>query len=168
LSGPSAAIRSLSAAPADEVDGMPASSPEPAAAGWELKLLYDGDCPLCSREVALLRRRNARARIEFEDIAAAGFDASRYGLDQQTVMARIHAVLPDGRVIEGMEVFRRAYAAVGLGWLLAPSRWPGVGRLFDAAYRSFARNRLRWTGRAAAACEAGHCEVAPRPAPRSS
>jgi predicted DCC family thiol-disulfide oxidoreductase YuxK len=82
-------------------------------------------------------------------------------------MARIHAVLPGGRVIEGLEVFRLAYAAVGLGWLLAPSRWPGVGRLFDAAYRSFARNRLRWTGREAA-CEAGHCEVAAHPAPRGS
>ena len=147
---------------------MPASIPEPTAAAWDLKLLYDGDCPLCSREVAMLRRRDARGRIEFEDIARPGFDPARYGLDQRTVMARIHGVLPDGRVVEGMEVFRRAYGAVGLGWLLAPSRWPGIGRLFDAAYRSFARNRLRWTGRAAVACEAGHCAVAPRPAPRSS
>lgn len=145
---------------------MAASSPDTAP--WDLKLLYDGDCPLCSREVAMLRRRDGRARIRFEDISATDFDATRYGLDQQTVMARIHAVLPDGRVIEGMEVFRRAYAAVGLGWLIAPSRWPGIGRLFDAAYRSFARNRLRWTGRAHAACAAGHCEVAARQAPRDS
>jgi predicted DCC family thiol-disulfide oxidoreductase YuxK len=116
----------------------------------------------------MLRRLDKRARIEFEDIASPGFDAARYGLDQQGVMARIHAVLPDGSVIEGMEVFRRAYGAVGLGWLLAPSRWPGIGRLFDAAYRSFARNRLRWTGRAQPECEAGHCEAAPRPAPRGS
>lgn len=146
---------------------MPELLPESAAAAWDLRLLYDGDCPLCSREVALLQRRDEHARIRFEDIAAPDFDPARYGLDRQAVMARIHAVLPDGRVIEGMEVFRRAYAAVGLGWLLAPSRWPGVGRLFDAAYRVFARNRLRWTGREAA-CEAGHCEVAAQPAPRGS
>jgi predicted DCC family thiol-disulfide oxidoreductase YuxK len=141
---------------------------EPSSPAWELKLLYDGDCPLCSREVAMLRRRDKRARIQFEDIAAPDFDATRYGLDAQAVMARIHAVLPDGRVIEGMEVFRRAYGAVGLGWLLAASGWPGIGRLFDAAYRSFARNRLRWTGRAQAPCEAGHCAAAARPAPRDS
>jgi len=66
-----------------------------------------------------------------------------------------------------MEVFRRAYGAVGLGWLLAPSRWPLLGRLFDAAYRWFARNRLRWTGRQAA-CAAGHCDVAAQPARRGS
>ena len=81
------------------------------------------------------------------DIAAPGFDPGVYGLDPERAMARIHGVLPDGRVVEGMEVFRRAYAAVGLGWLLAPSGWPGLRRLFDAAYRWFARNRLRLTGR---------------------
>jgi predicted DCC family thiol-disulfide oxidoreductase YuxK len=113
----------------------------------ELSLLYDGDCPLCSREIEMLRRRDKRGAIAMIDISAPGFDASDYGLDHQTVMARIHGVLPDGTVIEGMEVFRRAYAAVGLGWLLAPSRWPVVGRLFDAAYNWFARNRLRLTGR---------------------
>jgi predicted DCC family thiol-disulfide oxidoreductase YuxK len=141
--------------------------PESAAPSWDLRLLYDGDCPLCSREVAMLRRRDTRARIQFDDIAAPDFDASRHGLDPQAVMARIHGVLPDGRVIEGMEVFRRAYGAVGLGWLLAPSRWPLLGRLFDAAYRWFARNRLRWTGRQAA-CAAGHCDVAAQPARRGS
>jgi predicted DCC family thiol-disulfide oxidoreductase YuxK len=141
---------------------MEPSAGEPLGPRWDLKLLYDGDCPLCSREVAFLRGRDPRRAIVFEDIAASDFDATRYGLDRQRVMARIHGVLPDGTVIEGMEVFRRAYAAVGLGWLLAPSRWPGLGRLFDAAYRIFARNRLRWTGRESR-CGAGHCEAAPRP-----
>ena len=35
---------------------------------WQIKMLYDGKCPLCSREVALLRRLNARGLIAFEDI----------------------------------------------------------------------------------------------------
>ena len=125
----------------------------------EIELLYDGACPLCSREVATLRRRDRAGRIALTDIAAPGFDPGRYGLDRDRVMRRIHGVLPDGRVVEGMEVFRRAYAAVGLGWLVAPSRWPGIGRLFDRAYEVFARNRLRWTGREdAAGPNDGACE----------
>jgi predicted DCC family thiol-disulfide oxidoreductase YuxK len=135
-----------------------AAIPAPAAA--EVKVLFDGECPLCAREVAMLRRLDrGRGRIGFEDIADPAFDPSRYGLDHDTLMARIHAVLPDGRVIEGVEVFRRAYAAVGLGFLLAPTRWPGLRRLADAAYRAFARNRLRLTGRAHD-CDAERC--APR------
>ncbi len=116
--------------------------------GWQIRVLIDGDCPLCSRELRYLSKLDrGRGRIDFEDIAAPGFDPGRYGLDQQTVMDRIHGVLPDGTVIEGVEVFRRAYGAVGRGWLWAPTRWPGLRQLTDSAYRVFARNRLRWTGR---------------------
>jgi predicted DCC family thiol-disulfide oxidoreductase YuxK len=128
---------------------------------WQIRVLYDGDCPLCTREIRLLERRDrGRGRIQFEDIARPSFDPGAYGLDANQVMARIHGVLPDGTVVEGVEVFRRAYGAVGLGWLMAPTRWPGLRSLADLAYRVFARNRLRWTGRA---CE---CESRPSDAAR--
>jgi predicted DCC family thiol-disulfide oxidoreductase YuxK len=83
----------------------------------------------------------------------------------EQLMARIHAVLPNGELVEGVEVFRQAYAAVGLGWLMAPTRWPGLRRVADLAYRVFATNRLRWTGRESA-CETGHCQAV-KPPPRA-
>ena len=44
---------------------------------WEIKMLYDGDCPLCMREVNMLQRRDAGiGRIEFVDIASPDYDAS--------------------------------------------------------------------------------------------
>jgi predicted DCC family thiol-disulfide oxidoreductase YuxK len=135
-------------------------------AAWEIRVLYDGECPLCAREIRMLERLDrGRGRIAFEDIAAQEFDASRYGLTFEDVMARIHALLPSGEVVEGVEVFRRAYAAVGLGWLAAPTRWPALRALTDAAYRVFARNRLRWTGRAHA-CDDGRCQIPKDATPR--
>lgn len=96
----------------------------------------------------MLRRLDrGRERIRFTDIAAPDFEASRVGTTRAALMARIHGILPDGTLVEGMEVFRRAYSAVGLGFLLAPTRWPGLRALSDRAYRWFARNRLRLTGR---------------------
>lgn len=92
------------------------------------------------------------------DIAAAGFDPSRYGATMGEVMGTIHGVTPEGRVITGMEVFRRAYAAVGWGWLLAPTGWPVLRPVFDAAYRFFARHRLGLTGRCEG-CVDGRCKV---------
>lgn len=126
----------------------------------EITVLFDGECPLCVREIAMLRRLDRRrggGRIGFDDIAAPGFDAGRYGQSHDALMARIHGVLPDGTLTEGVEVFRRAYAAVGLGWVLAWTRWPGLRVLADAGYRWFARNRLRLTGRPDAACASGRC-----------
>jgi predicted DCC family thiol-disulfide oxidoreductase YuxK len=72
-------------------------------------------------------------------------------------MARIHARLSDGTWIQGVEVFRRLYAAVGFGPLVAVSRWPGISQLLDRAYAVFARNRVRWFGR----CTANTCAVEP-------
>ena len=128
----------------------------PDGTSFEIELLYDGACPLCSREVAALRRLDrGRGRVRFADIAGPGFEPARYGRSRAELAARIHGALPDGGVLAGMEVFRRAYAAVGLGWLLAPTRWPILRPLSDAAYRWFARNRLRLTGRAAECACAG-------------
>jgi len=125
--------------------------------GWQITVLYDGDCPLCTREIETLRRRDPEGRAaRFEDIAAPDFEASRYGRSHVELMARIHGVLPDGTLVEGVEVFRRVYAAVGLGWLVAPTGWPLLRPVFDTAYRWFARNRLRLTGRGDA-CDAHAC-----------
>jgi predicted DCC family thiol-disulfide oxidoreductase YuxK len=121
----------------------------------EVEIFYDGQCPLCTREVNMLRRLDRRARILLTDIAAPGFDAGALGLTQAALMASIHGRLPDGRVIEGVEVFRRAYQAIGLRPLVALTRLPGIRQSLDAAYGVFAKNRLRLTGR----CSAGHCEL---------
>jgi predicted DCC family thiol-disulfide oxidoreductase YuxK len=141
--------------------GVWSTTPQRTSPGEpEIRLLFDGACPLCRREVGLLRRLDrGRGRIGFEDIAAPDFAAAAYGAERAAFMARIHGVLPDGELVEGVEVFRRAYAAVGLGWLLAPTRWPGLRRLADAGYRLFARNRLRLTGRAGE-CNARRCATA--------
>jgi predicted DCC family thiol-disulfide oxidoreductase YuxK len=126
------------------------------------RLLFDGDCPLCKHEAHLLAWLDGgRSRLALEDISAPGFDAGRYGRSQDELMAEIHGLLPDGRLVKGMEVFRQAYAAVGFAWLLAPTGWPMIKPLADRAYAWFARNRMRLTGRGAA-CGTGHCH-APRP-----
>lgn len=123
------------------------------------RILIDGECPLCRYEGNLLRRLDrGRGRLAIEDITAPGFDAARLGTTFEAVMGQIHGVLPDGRLVIGMEVFRLAYSAVGLGWLLAPTGWPGLKPMFDRFYRWFARNRLRLTGRRDA-CESGRCAI---------
>lgn len=129
--------------------------------GAQIRVLFDGECPLCRREITMLERIDAgRGRLDFEDISGSDFDASRYGLETRAVHERIHGILPDGSVVEGVEVFRRAYGAIGLGWLVAPTRWPGIRQVTDALYRWFARNRLRWTGRRLE-CDGDRCRAVP-------
>ena len=128
---------------------------------FDIEVFYDGACPMCSREIAMLRRLDGRQRIRFVDIAAPGFDAVALGTTQERLMARIHGRLPDGTLIDGVEVFRRLYAAVGFGPLVALTRLPGIDRALDAAYDGFARRRLRLAGRCDESCAPGRSARAP-------
>jgi predicted DCC family thiol-disulfide oxidoreductase YuxK len=127
----------------------PTSPPSDSAMTWQIKLLYDGDCPLCLREVNFLRKQdNGRGLVVFTDIAADDYNAAAHGgVDFATAMERIHAVKADGTVINNVEVFRQIYEVLGLGWIYAPTRWPLVGPLVDWAYRVWAHWRLALTGR---------------------
>jgi predicted DCC family thiol-disulfide oxidoreductase YuxK len=107
------------------------------------KLLYDGDCPFCRREVEWLKRRDRTDNLAIENIAAIGFDPSRYGLTRREIMGSLHGVLPDGRIVRRMEAARRAYQAVGLGWMAAATKLPIVRGALDGMYGIFARNRMR-------------------------
>ncbi len=127
---------------------------------WKIRLLYDGACPICRREMDWLRRRNLRGNLDFEDISDPGFDPSRYGLTHEQVTRVMHAVLPDGRVARGLEAIRQAYRAIGLGWLVAPTGWPVLRQVADVFYLTFARLRMPVGHIFGRHCEPGAC--APR------
>jgi predicted DCC family thiol-disulfide oxidoreductase YuxK len=128
---------------------------------WRFKLLYDGACPLCQREVRFLQRRDRHGRLVFEDIAGPGFDPSVYHTTREELMGVIHGVFPDGRLVQKLAVFREAYRVIGLGWLLAPTGWPGLRWLSDRGYEWFARNRMSIGLLFGRKCESGTCAAPP-------
>jgi len=133
---------------------------------WHFKLLYDGECPLCCREVRWLQRWNRKGHLAFEDVALPQFDPSRYGKAREELLGVIHGVFPDGRIVQKVEVFRQAYRAVGLGWVLAPTGWPGLQWVFDRLYLIFARNRVRLGRLFGRSCDSGTCQPLPKKSSR--
>src|SRR5437868_680020 len=91
---------------------------------WNFKMFYDGACPFCLREVRFLMKKNKTGTISFEDTSLPAFDAASFGITTDSNRI-IHGMLPDGTLVRGLEVFRRAYKEIGLGWLWAPTAWPG-------------------------------------------
>ncbi|MGB3299194.1 MAG: DCC1-like thiol-disulfide oxidoreductase family protein [Phormidesmis sp.] len=130
-------------------DARAASTPKPAAHKWKINLLYDGDCPLCLREVSFLQKKDAgRGRVKFTDIAAIDYDpAENSGIDFETAMGRIHAVRADGTIVKNVAVFQEVYDALGIGWMYAPTKWPIIGPLVNKIYDLWADRRLAMTGR---------------------
>lgn len=137
--------------PAAAENPDPSSTSPANAAAPSIKLLYDGDCPLCLKEVRFLRARNDRLTpppISFVDIADDEYSpADNGGIDFETAMGRIHGITNDGEVLVGVPVFRRVYEEIGLGWVYAATSLPVVGPVVDWVYDKWADRRLAWTGR---------------------
>ena len=110
---------------------------------YPLTLYYDGACPMCRAEMHNLMLRNTGALLEFVDISAPGFKGQPPGVTPQDLMALLHARRADGAVIQGVEVFRLAYAAAGLGWVSDFISLPVIGAAAERLYPWIARYRQR-------------------------
>ncbi|KAF8105136.1 hypothetical protein N665_0162s0015 [Sinapis alba] len=141
-------IRAIQGASVDPVTQLK-NKDEPKPENWKIKMLYDGDCPLCMREVNMLKERNEENRtIKFVDISSNDYSPQEnQGLDYKTVMGQIHAIQSDGNVVTGVEAFRRLYEEVGLGWVYTITKFEPIGKVADAVYDFWAKYRLQVTGR---------------------
>ena len=114
------------------------TTPDPP---WRIKMLFDSQCPVCSGEISMLRKRNHRGLIAFEDITQPGFDPERYGLTMAQVVGSMHAVRPDGSIVRGVDVFAEVYDAIGWGWVARLIRWPVTRPIIKLGYRIFSMIR---------------------------
>jgi len=127
----------------------------------ELVLYFDGRCPLCAAQIRRLGARDTRQRLAFVDIAGPGFDPSPLGVDLPALNRELHARLPDGRMLTGVESILAAHALTGRRWLVRLLRVPVVRSALAPLYRRFARNRHAVSRRlgyhAEAPCDGAAC-----------
>ena len=106
----------------------------------ELTVWYDGACPLCQREIALMRRLDRARAIAFVDVADGSTSCP---LDRAELLARFHA-MEDGRIISGAAAFAAMWRAIPL---LRPlglaARNPAALAVLERLYRAFLRVRPR-------------------------
>jgi predicted DCC family thiol-disulfide oxidoreductase YuxK len=116
----------------------------------ELNIIYDSKCGICKLEMDFLALRDEKLygstsrKLRLTDIESEDYnpnDPSNGGVSYEKGLAAIHAVTADGRVIEGVPVFVRAYDLVGLGWYLRFLEWPVMKPVATWGYEVFARYR---------------------------
>ena len=124
---------------------------------YPLTVFFDGACPICAREIALMKRLDRRQRLAYCDFSRLDYDTASKGFAPSELGTVIHARWADGSVITGVDVFRAMWEAVGLGLLAKLSHLSLVEPLVLRAYEWFARNRLQLTGRLNP-CPEGACD----------
>ena len=74
-----------------------------------LVVWHDGQCPLCQREIALMRRLDRRGAITFVDAHTASDEGCP--IDRADLLARFHA-MEHGQLLSGAAAFA---ATLGTG-----------------------------------------------------
>ena len=113
--------------------------------------MYDGSCPICTREIAMYQQLPARQPIEWVDVSRLDASAQEAALRAQW-MERFHVQTADGQWLVGARAFVHLWQQLPrwryLAWL---AHIPGAVPCMDAFYRLFLRVRprlQRWASRA--------------------
>jgi len=120
------------------------------SAQQQVTVWFDSGCPLCVREIALMRRLDKRGAIDFIDLHSTACCP----VDRETLLARLHARDTDGSLLSGAAAFAAMWRAVPL---LRPlglaARWRQLLAALELAYGGFLRLRpglqglaRRWAG----------------------
>jgi predicted DCC family thiol-disulfide oxidoreductase YuxK len=121
------------------------------------RVIYDGDCPLCQRSIAILRKLDWFGRLEYVNAR----DTTQDLLHQAPVVGKplleeMHVLTPDGKhIYHGFGAFRWMAWRLPLLWLFAPLLYlPGVPWLGQRVYVWVARNRFQLVP-----CQGGVCDI---------
>nr|WP_034959023.1 DUF393 domain-containing protein [Erythrobacter longus] len=105
------------------------------------KVWFDGACPLCIREIGVMKRLDRQGAIDFVDVSASADPSCP--IDQSELLARFHAE-ENGRVLSGAEAFAAMWRAIPV---LRPlgliSRNRAVLAVLERLYILFLRVRPR-------------------------
>lgn len=133
---------------ANIVEKATAETLEDSNSKTNLKLLYDGECPICKREICILQKKESQSKIKFVDISSKEFSPfENNNIDYDTAMSQIHAIDGKGNLLVGISAFAAVYARCQLLVTSTLLRIPFIKKTLKPLYTLFAKNRLWLTRR---------------------
>jgi predicted DCC family thiol-disulfide oxidoreductase YuxK len=131
----------------------PVADPHPGKA----VVLFDGDCPLCRRSVAILKRLDWLGRFAYQTAREPeNLPPAEVRLDPKRLLEEMHVLTPDRqRAHAGYAAFRWIAWRLPAAIPLAPLMYvPGVPWLGNKLYLWIAKNRMSLVP-----CENGVCQI---------
>ncbi len=116
-----------------DADGTPAPCTDPG-----LTVLYDGACPLCTREIAWYQRRQATETIAWVDLTRCDDASLPDGVGRAQALVRFHVIDASGQAQTGAAAFTRLWACYPrLRGMARLAQRPGVAKWLEWGYRVF-------------------------------
>lgn len=101
-------------------------------------LFYDGSCPLCRREIDLMRKYTHK-KIDFLDIHEHKLDDTHPS--KKLLLRRLHLRKADGQWLVGLDANVHAWSYNSYGKILKALRWPIIKVAVDFIYFKWADRR---------------------------
>ncbi|GJL94095.1 MAG: hypothetical protein DHS20C05_05000 [Hyphococcus sp.] len=104
----------------------------------QFTVFYDGECPLCRREMSFYRKRRGADDIHWVDVAHHNAELDDTKLSRCDVLARFHIMNENGETYNGARAFAelwkrlRAFSWAGKLITLWPLSW-----VFERLYNFF-------------------------------
>jgi len=112
--------------------------PTVAAEQRRVTVWYDGDCPICSTEIALMRRIDRAKALEFVDLSLPGACPT----DREARLARLHAQSNGGPLVSGAAAFVAMWRVLpGLRFVAVVASFPPCLWFLERGYLTFLRIR---------------------------
>jgi len=103
-------------------------------------LYYDGNCPLCNKEISFLKRI-VGSQIDFIDVH--GVEASSTTPSKEALLRRLHLMMPSGDWVIGLDANVFVWSKTRYGPLFKILRlWP-ISVVADFVYAAWADRRYK-------------------------
>ena len=107
---------------------------------------FDGDCPVCRKEIAHYQRQRGAEAIAWIDASNCEDEALGTGVDRATLLRRFHVREADGRLASGAAAFIAIWRRLpAFTWLAMLGSFRPVLAVLDAGYGLFLRVRAKRT-----------------------
>lgn len=100
-------------------------------------LYYDGACPLCSAEIARLKKLKDPG-LKLTDVHTLTHLSAAQKQDMLTTLRLERA---DGAILRGLDANVAAWQHTRFGFVFRWLRWPVIAPVADAVYRLWAKRR---------------------------
>ena len=109
------------------------------------QIFFDGDCPLCKREIEFYKSIEPPQTFEWRNLWEPGAIHQDSGFNKTDAMKSLHVLDTAGRLHTGVDAFAKIWDQFPkLRWLSILIKLPVVYQLACAGYACFARLRLLW------------------------
>lgn len=99
-------------------------------------LYFDGNCPVCSKEMKLLNKLK-NADLELTDLWQANVE-----IPQDELLRVLHLRTSNGNWLTGLDATVYAWRHTRLGFIFMPLRWPVLRQISDNIYSRWANKRF--------------------------